>query len=154
MKCWWPFCKQPYMKCVMPLFVGAMLSMNGLDHLKTDIHPSVMHETLFLQYMWLSNLRECISYWKWHFVFFHAPLVTRQLKIPHIVFSSESADQALNQVQQKVSKHQWMLSGKPREVEPPAPKQRLALTPVLLPKLGYIQITVTEVEPMCVVELG
>ena len=69
----------------------------------------------------------------------------RQLKIPHIVYSSESADEALNQVDQKSSKNQWMLSGKRRVIEPPAPKQKLALTPVPLPKLGYIQITVTEV---------
>lgn len=78
-------------------------------------------------------------------VFFHTPLNTRQLKIPHIIFSSESADEALNQVQQKTSKHHWMLSGKPRGVEPATPKQKLTLTPVPLPKLGYVQLTVTEV---------
>ena len=68
------------------------------------------------------------------------------LKIPHVVFSSERADEALNQVDQRTSKHHWMLSGKPREIEPPAAKQKLVLSPVPLPKLGYIQITVTEVQ--------
>ena len=68
------------------------------------------------------------------------------LKVPHVVFSSELADEALNQVEQKTSKHQWMLSGKPRVVEQPAAKQKLTLSPVPLPKLGYIQVTVTEVQ--------
>ena len=68
----------------------------------------------------------------------------RLLKIPHIIFSSEMADKALNQVEQKSSKHHWMLSGKTRQL--PAAKQKLTLCPVPLPKLGYIQITVTEVQ--------
>ena len=68
------------------------------------------------------------------------------LKIPHVVFSSERADEALNQVDQRTSRHHWMLSGKPREIEPLAEKQKLVLSPVPLPKLGYIQITVTEVQ--------
>lgn len=70
--------------------------------------------------------------------------------MPHVVFSSESADEALSQVEQKSSKNQWMLSGKPREIETPAAtKQKVVLNPVPLPKLGYIQITVTEVK-LCV----
>ena len=121
--------------------------MSALDHHRIDTRPSVMLVMLFLLYTWPLSRGESRAYpiKITSFVIFLVPLGTRQLKIPHVVFSSESADDALNQVEQKTSKRQWMLSGKPREVEPTAPKQRFSLTPVPLPKLGYIQITVTEV---------
>ena len=128
------------------VFVGVILSMSVPDHLRIDIHQLEMHEMLFQQCMWPSRPGE------WHFLlegvnkYLLHPLNTRQLKVPHVVFSSESADEALSQVQQKTGKNQWMLSGKPREIEPAPTKQRVALNPVLLPKLGYIQITVTEVK--------
>jgi len=67
------------------------------------------------------------------------------MKISHLLYSNDSADEAMSQLQEKTSKHQFMLSGKPREVESAAAKQHHTLTPVALPKMGYIQITVTEV---------
>ena len=70
------------------------------------------------------------------------------MKISHNLYSSDSADDAMSQVQEKkAAKHQFMLSGKPREVESTTTKQHHMLTPVALPKMGYIQVTVTEVVP-------
>ena len=70
------------------------------------------------------------------------------MKMSHALYSSDEADEAMSKVQEKkTSKHHFMLSGKPREVESAATKHRHVLTPVDLPKMGYIQITVTEVVP-------
>ena len=68
------------------------------------------------------------------------------MKISHLLYSNESADEAMGQLQEKkTSRRQFMLSGKPREVESAAAKRQHMLTPVALPKMGYIQVTVTEV---------
>ena len=121
------------------------MSEQGLHRI--DILPSGMQGMLYQLCTWLSRHGKCTSMVDDLQVLY---LDTRQLKVTHVLFSSESADEALSQVEQKGgSKNLWMLSGKPREVEPPASKQNFKLSPVPLPKLGYIQVTVTEVEIIC-----